>query len=108
MLLRAPRSLYAAFDRFPTRKGAATHSAAPLWIASFDPPVRLPAHARLVDAFPAQAWFAGAERIVSAAGFNLMRQTRAFRGKQSVLPLPRRNDDQFERARRAFATERPA
>jgi glycosyltransferase involved in cell wall biosynthesis len=27
MLLRAPRSLYAAFDRFPTRKGAATHIA---------------------------------------------------------------------------------
>jgi glycosyltransferase involved in cell wall biosynthesis len=27
MLLTAPRSLYAAFDRFPTRKGAATHIA---------------------------------------------------------------------------------
>lgn len=77
-------------------------SMAPLWIASLDPPARLPAHARLVNAFPAQAWFAGAERIVSAAGFNLMRQTRAFRAKQSVLPLPRRYDDQFERARRAF------
>ena len=27
MLLTAPRSLYAAFDRFPTRKGASTHIA---------------------------------------------------------------------------------
>lgn len=81
----------------------AERSTAPLWIASLDPPTRLPAHAHLVHAFPAQVWFAGAERIVSAAGFNLMRQTRAFRGKQSVLPLPRRYDDQFERARRAFS-----
>src|SRR5947199_1846926 len=27
MLLTSPRSLYAAFDRFPTRKGASTHIA---------------------------------------------------------------------------------
>jgi len=26
-LLRRPRALYAAFDRFPTRKGASTHIA---------------------------------------------------------------------------------
>jgi glycosyltransferase involved in cell wall biosynthesis len=53
MLLREPRSLYAAFDRFPTRKGASTHIArfAPALFEAFGAGVlvalgddKLPAH----------------------------------------------------------------
>lgn len=71
-----------------------------LWVASKQPPDKLPAATRILDAFPAQIYFAAAERIFSAAGFNVMRQTRTHRQKQVVLPMPRRYDDQFERARR--------
>lgn len=75
----------------------------PLLIATLDAPAQLPAGARLLDVYPATAYLAPAQRIFSAAGFNVMRQTAPFRGKQMLLPMPRRFDDQFERARRAVA-----
>ena len=75
----------------------------PLWIATLDPPRALPSASRLLDGYPASLYFANAQRIFSAAGFNVMRQTAPFRARHSVLPMPRRFDDQFERARRAFA-----
>lgn len=78
-------------------------SDAPLWIASPCPPSPLPSGARLIEALPVDAYFAGAQRIVTAAGYNVMRQTAAFRSRQHVLPFPRRYDDQFERAKRAFS-----
>lgn len=56
---------------------------------------------RMLEAFPAEPYFAGAERVVTAAGFNVLRQTRAHREKQTIVPMPRRFDDQFERARLA-------
>ncbi len=56
-----------------------------------------------VDVYPATPLFAGAARIVSACGFNVMRQTLAHRDRHSYLPLPRRFDDQFARAARRRA-----
>lgn len=49
---------------------------------------------------PPSALFAGAERIVSAAGFNVMLETEAWREKHDVVPFGRRFDDQFARAAR--------
>ncbi|MEP6939879.1 MAG: hypothetical protein ABI846_08945 [Rudaea sp.] len=63
------------------------------------------ANVQAIDLHPADALFAGAQRIFSAAGFNVMRQTQAHRARQRVLPMPRRFDDQFERARRAFSSD---
>jgi hypothetical protein len=56
--------------------------------------VRRIAYRPLVDLYPM------VERIVSAAGFNIMRETEAFAHKHLVLPQLRRYDDQFWRARR--------
>lgn len=75
---------------------------APIRVATLDPPDRLPdGCALLADPFPVRSHLAAAACIVSAAGFNLIHETRAYRGRQRILPLPRRYDDQFERARRA-------
>jgi len=70
--------------------------------ASSDPATNV--HA--LDLHPASVLFARAQRIFSAAGFNVMRETASHRARQRVLPMPRRFDDQYERARRAFACER--
>jgi len=53
-----------------------------------------------VDIIPASALFAGAKRIVSAAGFNVMLETEPYRDKHHIVPMPRRFDDQFARAAR--------
>lgn len=74
---------------------------AALWIAGQYAPGKLPASTRIVDVFPAQIYSAAAERIFSAAGFNVRQQTIAYREKHTVLPMPRRYDDQFERAPRS-------
>jgi len=50
--------------------------------------------------FPLAPLLARAARIVSAAGFNIMLETQAWRQKHHVVPLPRRYDDQFTRAAR--------
>jgi hypothetical protein len=50
--------------------------------------------------FPLAPMLARAARIVSAAGFNIMLETEAWRHKHHVVPLPRRFDDQFTRAAR--------
>ena len=60
-------------------------------------------HAPIVVArrtFPLPPLLARAARIVSAAGFNIMLETHAWRRKHHVVPLPRRYDDQFTRAAR--------
>lgn len=72
-----------------------------LWLASRAPPAQLPPATRVLDVYPAAAYFPHAQRIFSAAGFNVMRQAAPFRDKHMVLPMPRRFDDQYERARRA-------
>jgi len=79
----------------------AEKSRAPIVVATLEPPESLPDGAIVMREFPASPLFAHATRIVSAAGFNVMRQARPFREKHVVMPLPRRFDDQFERARRA-------
>lgn len=54
------------------------------------------------------AYFEGARRIVSAAGFNIMLETEPWRDKHHVMPFPRRFDDQYLRAaRRRQARSRP-
>ena len=70
-------------------------------------PDGLPADVAWVDAFPATGWFAGAERIIAAAGFNLVRQTEPFRDRRVLVPFPRRYDDPFARAARSRRTTKP-
>ncbi|HET6148924.1 MAG TPA: hypothetical protein VFH68_15410 [Polyangia bacterium] len=53
-----------------------------------------------LDLHPATPLFARAARVVSACGFNVMRQMAPYRERHRVLPLPRRYDDQFTRAAR--------
>ena len=62
--------------------------------------ISMPEGFRRIDAFPAAPLFAGAGRIISAAGFNVMLETEPWREKHLVVPFPRRFDDQFARAAR--------
>jgi hypothetical protein len=55
----------------------------------------------VIDRYPVWPVHADADRVFTAAGFNAMRQLAAHRERHRFLPLPRRFDDQFERARRA-------
>jgi len=86
---------------YAIERRALSRSSAHLIVATMSPPADLPASCRVLDRFPASGLYAGAERIVTAAGYNVMRETAPHRHKQLVLPFPRRYDDQFERARRA-------
>jgi len=74
------------------------NTAVPLLVITSNAPDRLPAGTRVVDVYPAMPYFAAAQRIFSAAGFNVMRQTAPWRAKQRVMPMERRFDDQFARA----------
>mgnify|MGYP006293237417 CR=1 FL=1 len=47
--------------------------------------------------FPAYGLFPSVDRLITACGFNLMRQTLAFRHQHLCMPFPRRYDDQFLR-----------
>ena len=60
----------------------------------------------LVDRYPVWPLFASADRIVTAAGFNVMRQLADHRDRHRFMAMPRRYDDQPERARRARALVR--
>ncbi|KUL27006.1 hypothetical protein [Actinoplanes awajinensis] len=66
-------------------------------------PVGLPDGVAHIDPFPAWPLFERAERVITAAGFNAVRQMRPWRAKHRMLPFPRRWDDQFTRAARARA-----
>ncbi len=74
-------------------------------IASRHPPSQLPDNCLSLDAYPATALIQHAERIISAGGFNVMRETAEVRHRQFILPFPRRFDDQFERARRVRSAQ---
>ena len=52
---------------------------------------------RCIDAYPAVALFPRAARLVTAGGFNAMRQTALFRDRHHAVPFERRFDDQFAR-----------
>lgn len=63
--------------------------------------------APVVETYPAWPLFAAAGRIITAAGFNAVRQLAPHRDRHRILPFPRRFDDQFERARRARRPDDP-
>ena len=68
--------------------------------------IPLPDGFELMDAYPVLHLYADAERIVSAAGFNVMQETEPWREKHHVVPFARKFDDQYFRAakRRAAIT----
>ncbi len=80
---------------------AAEGATARLVVISPVRPPALPAGAWWLDAHPAVPYFAAAERIVTAAGFNAMREGAPYASKHHPVPLPRPLDDQYTRAARA-------
>jgi len=64
------------------------------------PPISAPS-LTMIDVFPAWPLFERAERIITAAGFNVMRQTESYRDRHRFVPFPRALDDQYTRAARA-------
>ncbi len=63
-------------------------------------PDYLPADALHLDIYPATSLLQHAEKVFSAAGFNICRQMRPYREKHLVMPFNRSLDDQFLRAER--------
>jgi predicted glycosyltransferase len=53
--------------------------------------------------YPASALFRFADRIITACGYNTMRQTESFKDRHRFLPMARRFDNQFLRAARRRA-----
>jgi hypothetical protein len=73
-------------------------------------PVRprdLPAGVAHLDVYPAWPLFSSANRIISACGFNAMRQTAPHQDRHHFLPFQRPLDDQFDRASRRRRVCRP-
>ena len=64
-------------------------------------PDGLPPQIVHLDAYPASVPGPNVERIVTAAGFNAVRQYAPWRDRHRMLPFPRSLDDQFTRAARA-------
>jgi hypothetical protein len=62
--------------------------------------IPLPHGFERIDAYPVTHLFAGAPRIISAAGFNIMLETESCREKHHPVPFARRYDDQYARAMR--------
>ena len=86
------------------REVARAEGGAPrLVLATPSRPAGLDADVVHLDVFPASGLFAGADRIVTAAGFNAVRQTEPYREKRVLVPYPRRFDDPFARAATARA-----
>ncbi|MFD1545241.1 hypothetical protein [Nonomuraea guangzhouensis] len=84
------------------RESAALEGLSPrLVLVSPAAPPGLPAEVAHLAVRPAWPLFATAGRIVSAAGFNVVRQAAPYRHKHRMVPFPRRFDDQFTRAARA-------
>ncbi|MCI0489062.1 MAG: hypothetical protein L0229_20920 [Blastocatellia bacterium] len=52
-----------------------------------------------IDIYPASALFPFADRVITACGFNALRETEAFQARHRYIPFARRYDDQFLRAR---------
>jgi hypothetical protein len=51
-----------------------------------------------LDLYPADVLFSSVDRVITACGFNAMRQTESIRNRHRFVPFPRRFDDQFLRA----------
>ncbi|TDD95477.1 hypothetical protein E1298_04925 [Actinomadura rubrisoli] len=73
----------------------------PMTLVSPRRPDGLPAGIAHRDAYPACPPGPRVERIVTAAGFNAVRQFAPWRDRHRMLPFPRALDDQFTRAKRA-------
>ena len=73
------------------RGGAPLHVAAPITVED------LPAGAERLDAIPAAPRYAGAAGIVTAAGFNTVRELAPYRDRHVCVPFDRRLDDQHAR-----------
>ncbi len=67
-------------------------------------PHALPPGVEHLDVYPAWPLFAAAERIVTAAGCNVVRQLATHAERHRMMPFPRRFDDQFARAARVRAS----
>jgi len=100
-----PQSEVDELIAFAREMRAAEGSEVAIHVASAEATSNPEANIHALDLHPASVLFARAQRIFSAAGFNIMRETAAHRDRQHVLPMPRRFDDQYERARRAFSRE---
>ena len=61
-------------------------------------PARLPERAQWRDVYPVAPHLPHAERIVTAAGFNLMQETAHLRDRHTFVPFERALDDQFARS----------
>ncbi|MFI0373587.1 hypothetical protein ACH35V_37505 [Actinomadura sp. 1N219] len=77
----------------------------PMTLVSPQKPDGLPPGVAHLDAYPACAPGPNVERIVTAAGFNAVRQFAPWRDLHRVLPFPRTLDDQFTRATRARSNQ---
>jgi hypothetical protein len=64
-------------------------------------PLSLPANVFHYDIYPASILFANASRVISACGFNIMRQMMDHRDKHFFIPFERRYDNQHTRAAHA-------
>jgi hypothetical protein len=73
-------------------------SSAPVVLISPHRPDQLPQQVRQLDIYPATPLFPLAGRVVTAAGWNAVRQLAPWRDKHRMVPFPRRYDDQFHRA----------
>ncbi len=58
-----------------------------------------------LEAIPNTFIFEKVDKIFTACGFNLMQQTQAYQHKHIFIPMQRRYDLQFERARRRRSAE---
>lgn len=63
-------------------------------------PSYLPPDVLHLDVYPASSLIRKAEKVFSAAGFNICRQMATMRKKHHLLPMARSLDDQFLRAAR--------
>jgi len=93
-----PEDEVAELILYARERMTAEGSAAELVVISPAPPPPLPVEALWLDAHPAAAYFDAAERIVTAAGFNAMREAAPHAAKHHPVPLPRSLDDQYARA----------
>ncbi|XRQ05616.1 hypothetical protein ACN3XK_55090 [Actinomadura welshii] len=73
----------------------------PMTLVSPQKPDGLAPEVAYLDVYPAWRPGPNVERIVTAAGFNAVRQFAPWRGMHRMLPFPRSLDDQFTRAARA-------
>ena len=67
-------------------------------VVSPRPPARLPRRAEWRDVYPVAPHLPHAQRIVTAAGFNVMQETAHLRDLHTFMPFERALDDQFARS----------